>query len=112
MTNVEQISENNKRLAVLTDRYEKLIELNAIKNYVSMILTPDGLVSNPKTNKYLKLLLMIKIQKQNIWIENRNLNQNFAESLEAAKQSNTRYLASITLTKNTMFNLTSPASCV
>ena len=112
MTNVKQISENNKRLMVLNNRYEKLIELNSIRSYVSMILTYNGLISNPKTNKYLNLLLMIKLEKQAIWIDNRNLNENYAESLEAAKQTNARYLASITLTKNKLFNLTAPSSCV
>jgi hypothetical protein len=108
MTNVKKISENNKRLAVLNNRYEKLLELNSIRSYVSMILTENGLVSNPKTTKYLNLLLAIKKEKQTIWIDNRNLNQKYAESLEVAKQNNARYLASITLTRNDLFNLTSP----
>lgn len=112
MTNVKQISENNKRLVILNNRYEKLIELNSIRSYVSMILTGNGLVTNPKTNKYLNVLLMIKLQKQALWIENRNLNENYDESLEAAKQANARYLASITLTKTQLFNLTAPLSCV
>ena len=108
MTNVKQISENNKRLQVLNNRYQKLIELNSIRSCVAMILTENGLVSNPKTTKYLNLLLAIKREKQTIWIDNRNLNQKYAESLEVAKQTNARYLASITLTRQDMFNLTAP----
>ena len=109
MTKLEKkLKKNHKRLAVLNNRYEKLIELNSIRNYVSMILTEKGLEPNPKTPKYLKLLLAIKSEKQAIWIENRNLNQKYADSLEVAKQSNLNYLASITLTKQDLFNLTSP----
>jgi hypothetical protein len=109
MTKIEKkLQKNQKRLSVLNNRYEKLIELNSIRSYVSMILTESGLVSNPKTTKYLNLLLAIKREKQNLWIENRNLNQNYAESLEFAKQKNARYLASITLTRTDLYNLTAP----
>ena len=111
MTNIKQISENNKRLAILNNRYEKLIELNSIRSYVSMILTENGLVSNPKTQKYLNLILAIKREKQTILIENRILNQKYVESLEVAKQTNAKYLASITLTRQDLFNLTSPTLC-
>lgn len=108
MTNVKQISENNKRLEVLNNRYEKLIEINSIRSYVSMILTEKGLVSNPKTTKYLNLLLAIKRERQTIWANNRILNTKYSENLENAKQVNAQYLASITLTKTDLFNLTAP----
>ena len=109
MTNIEKkLQRNFNRLEVLNNRYEKLIEINSIRDYVSMILTENGLESNPKTSKYLKLLLNIKTQKQDLWIENRKLNQKHSQALEVAKTSNINYLKSITLTKSDLFNLTSP----
>lgn len=113
MTKVEKkLKKNQKRLAVLNNRYEKLIELNSIRNYVSMILTEKGLVTNPKADQYLRLLLAIKQEKQAIWNKNRELNQKYADSLEVAKQANVNYLKSITLTKHDLFNLTAPDQCL
>lgn len=109
MTKTEKkLKKNQSRLSVLNNRYERLIELNNIINYVGMVLIGNDLKPNPKEQKYLKLLLAIKSEKQTIWIENRHLNQKYADSLEIAKQSNINYLKSITLTKQDLFNLTSP----
>lgn len=103
MTKIEKkLQKNQKRLITLNNRYEKLIELNSIRNYGSMILTENGLETNPKTSQYLKQLLAIKQEKQAIWNENRKLNEKYAESLEVAKNS------MIILTREHLFNLTSP----
>ncbi len=109
MTKTEKkLKKNQSRLSVLNNRYERLIELNNIINYVGMVLIGNDLKPNPKEQKYLKLLLAIKSEKNAIWIQNRKLNKKYAKSLEKAKQNNLDYLKSITLTKQDLFILTAP----
>lgn len=52
----------NKRLNLLESKREILIELNNNNRYTSMITINGKLVSNPKTDKYLKLMLSIKTE--------------------------------------------------
>jgi hypothetical protein len=100
MTNLQKISENNKRLLTLNNRYEKLLALNSLNHYC--------VTGNSKTGKYLCLILEIRKQRQAIWIENRQLNKKYNESLMNAKIANIEFLKSRTLTKQQLFNLTSP----
>ena len=97
-----KLVQNRKRLSVLNDRYEKILELNKINRYVST------LSSERKTNQYYSLLSEIKKQQYTIWNENRKLNKKYSASIERAKQNASLYLKSITLTKSDLFNLTSP----
>jgi hypothetical protein len=90
MTNVKKISENFKRLSVLNNRFEKLVELNRIHQYCTM----DADVINPKQRKYTHLLLAIKKEKQLIWAANRNLSEKTAENIENAKKATLKYLTS------------------
>jgi len=50
----------NKRLSLLEDKRELLIQMNNSSNYTSMILVDGKLTNNPKTDKYLNLMLSIK----------------------------------------------------
>ena len=102
MTNLEQKISNNKRLAVLNARYERLIELNQNHQYTTMVLTKDGLKPNPKAKQYIKLLKKIYEQKVSIWISNRRDNKVSAENLETAKT------AIVSITREHLFHLTAP----
>lgn len=82
---------NVQRLAVLNNRYERLLELNAQFRYTS----------SERCNQYLQLLLAIRREKQNIWLQNRE-NPKVAANLENAKK------AVVSLTRSHLFNLTNP----
>lgn len=82
------------RIATLNNRYDRLLELNQTHHY-----TFD---KNPKCDKYLSLLLKIKAEKIQIWNENRKNNSKYSENL------NNGLKAVISLTRNDLFNLTSP----
>ena len=82
---------NVQRLAVLNNRYEKLIELNARFRYTS----------SERCSQYLRVLLQIKKEKQSIWIENRK-DPIVSKNLENAKK------AVVSLTRQHLFNLTNP----
>ena len=97
-----KLLQNRKRLSVLNDRYEKILELNRINRYVCTSS------SERKTNQYYNLLSEIKKQQYSIWNENRKLNKTYSASIERAKQNASLYLRSITLTKSDIWNLTSP----
>ena len=102
MTNLEQKLSNNKRLAVLNARYERLIELNQNHQYTSMVFTKNGLKPNPKAKQYTKLLKRIYEEKAGIWISNRKDNKVYAENLETAKT------AIVSMTRDHLFHLTAP----
>lgn len=85
------------RITQLNERIEKLIVLNQENRY-------EGL----KFKQYLDLLTAIKREKTSLWLSYRGINANYAEALETAKNANLKYLKSITLTKEDLFNLTSP----
>lgn len=103
MTKIEKkLQKNQNRLKTLNNRYEKLIELNLAKRYLSMILTESGLEPNPKSDKYLKTILEIKQQKTAIWTENRQLNEVYRNNIVNGMASLT------TLTRAHLFTLTSP----
>ena len=102
MTKLEQKSENNKRLATLNARYEKLVELNQQNHYTTMILVNGKLTSNPKEKKYTRLLKRIYEEKVGLWVFNRKNNKIYAENLETAKKN------IVSITRNHLFNLTSP----
>lgn len=53
----------------LQQRREKLIELNSRNNYVTMVLTSNGLQPNPKSEQYLRLLLQINKECVKIQLE-------------------------------------------
>ena len=99
---MEQIEKNNKRLAVLHARYEKLIELNRKNKYTIMVLTKNGLEKHPKLDKYQKLHLDIYREKVGLWMFNRRENEIYKKNLENARK--------VMMTKETLFNLTSPVS--
>ena len=101
MTNIVKKS-NNNRLAVLNARYERLVELNQTHHYTTMVLTNEGLKSNPKEKKYTRLLKRIYEEKVGIWIFNRKNNQIYSENIENAKT------AIVSITRDHLFNLTSP----
>ena len=82
---------NVQRLAVLNNRYERLIELNQSHHYCA----------TEKCGKYLGLLLKIKKEKTLIWLQNRE-NPTVAANLENAKK------AVISLTRSHLFNITNP----
>jgi hypothetical protein len=82
---------NVQRLAVLNNRYERLLELNAQFRYTS----------GERCNQYLQLLLAIRREKQKIWLQNRE-NPKVAANLEKAKS------AVVSLTRQHLFNLTNP----
>lgn len=86
-----------KRIAQLEQRLEKLIALNQEHRY-------EGV----KLKQYLDLLTAIKLEKTSIWLFKRANNSNYSEALETAKNTNIKYLKSITLTKTDLFNLTAP----
>lgn len=66
---------NMRRLDVLNNRYERIIELNNINRYTS------SLAEERKRNQYYNLLLEIKKQKY-IWIKN---NTNCEQVKQAVK---------------------------
>ena len=101
MTNIAKKS-NNNRLAVLNARYERLIELNQKHRYTTMVLTNEGLKSNPKENQYTRLLKKIYQEKVGIWVFNRKNNEVYSENLENAKT------AIVSMTREHLFNLTAP----
>ena len=53
----------------LQERRERLISLNKKHNYVTMVFTKQGLVPNPKSDKYTNLLLQINRECVNLQIE-------------------------------------------
>ena len=90
-----------QRLIQLSNRIEFLIELNQRNSYTS----------NPsKCKQYLDLLTEIKKEKTSIWLFNRANNTNYGNALDEAKTANAKYLASISLSKEDLFNLTAPIS--
>ena len=94
---------NQNQLAILNNRYDKLLELNQIHHYTFMVLDAYGkLTANPKEDKYTKLLLKIRAEKQRIWSEIRKDNPKYSESVKNGID------ALISLTRNEIFNLTSP----
>ena len=101
MTNIAKKS-NSYRLAVLNARYERLVELNQTHHYTTMVLTSEGLRANPKEKKYTRLLKKIYEEKVGIWVFNRKNNKVYLDNLENAKT------AIVSMTKNHLFNLTSP----
>ena len=79
--------------------YEYLIERNRRYNYVTMVLTENGLAPNPKEDTYTSLLLEIKRRKVNLYNQHREQNQKYAQNLAVATGQ---------ITKLTMFHLTQP----
>jgi len=94
---------NQNQLAILNNRYDKLLELNQIHHYTFMVLDASGkLIPNPKEDKYTNLLLKIRAKKQHLWNEIRKDNPKYSESVKNGID------ALISLTRNEIFNLTSP----
>lgn len=73
------------RLATLIAREQRLIEANSQNDYVTMVLTKQGLISNPKADRYTNLLLEIYREKVGIWIFKRENNEIYKRQLETAK---------------------------
>lgn len=85
------ITKTMNRLAQLSERYERVIELNKKNNYTSMGLENDKLVTNPKNEQYNRLLIEIKKERVKLWNE-RRLNPVYAQNLETAKNNIIKYL--------------------
>lgn len=83
------------KLMVLNERLEKLIELNQ-KHHYTASGTPEK-----KIKQYYNLLLMIRNERQDIYIEKRK-NESYSGHLETAKNNIT------TILKGNLFNLTAP----
>jgi hypothetical protein len=90
---------NQQRLSQLNNRIEFLIELNQKYQYTS---------NDAKCKQYLDLLMVIKKEKTSIWLFNRANNTNYIVALDEAKKANAKYLASISLSREDLFNLTAP----
>jgi len=95
-------SENNNRVEILNARYEKLVLLNQQNKYTEMVLTSEGLKPNPKAKKYTKLLKRIYEEKVGLYVFNRENNKTYSKNIDNAKK------AIVSLTRNHLFNLTSP----
>lgn len=65
-------------VAVLNQRYERVIELNREHGYI---------YNEKKSEQYLRVLLEIKKRKYAIWAERRANDKNYAQMLETAKQN-------------------------
>lgn len=92
---------NRKRIAQLNERIERLIQMNSVKRYTTMITGENGkLIPNPKADQYSRLLLEIHKEKTGLYFFNRENNHEYRSHLNMASSMN----------MNMLKNLTSPVS--
>ena len=76
MTKVAEIFEKNqKRIQQLENRRERLIIANQSNSFNAMIETAEGFVENPKSEKYNRIMLNIRVELYKLARENKELRE-------------------------------------
>lgn len=105
MTNLQQNSELAKcreRLAQLNRRYDRVLELNQNYGFTFSKMFMGELVVNPRHDAYMNVLLSIRKEKQELRLRIRELSPKMMDNI------NEGIRALVTMTREDMFNLTSP----